>query len=271
MGDWMSGDVVANGIRIHYYRTGGQKPPLVLSHGFSDSGLCWTRVARALEADYDVIMPDARGHGRSEAPDDGYNAEERARDLAGLIEALGLGRAAIGGHSMGAATTLYCAALRPDLVRCAILEDGGFRSTSPTGGGFNAARMAETQQRAREQRAMSREALIARCRAQSPTWHEDELGPWADAKIQLSEKAIGWPLGAEKMSWQEALAKVSCPILLITADIDKGSSVTPETAELARSILPSLQVVHLAGAGHNVRRERFDGYVAAVREFLAKN
>jgi hypothetical protein len=57
MSNWFSGDVDANGVRIHYYRTGGEKPPLVLSHGATDSGRCWTRVARDLESDYDVIMP----------------------------------------------------------------------------------------------------------------------------------------------------------------------------------------------------------------------
>ena len=60
--------MIANGIRLHYYRTGdGTKPAVVLCHGFSDSGLCWTPVARQLEADYDVIMLDARGHGLSES------------------------------------------------------------------------------------------------------------------------------------------------------------------------------------------------------------
>ena len=73
MATWQSGDVTVNGLRLHYTRTGGAKPPVVLAHGFSDDGLCWTPVAEALEADYDVIMVDARGHGRSEAPEQGYN------------------------------------------------------------------------------------------------------------------------------------------------------------------------------------------------------
>src|SRR5438105_6683569 len=102
MPEWFSGDVDANGIRIHYYRTGGDKPPLVLAHGATDSGLCWTRVARDLESDYDVIMPDARGHGMSEAPDGGYTSADHAADLAGVIRGLGLERPAVAGHSMGA-------------------------------------------------------------------------------------------------------------------------------------------------------------------------
>ena len=79
---WTEGDVLTNGIRMHYYRTGGDKPALVLAHGFSDNGLCWTPVARVLQADYDVIMIDARGHGKSEAPDGDYDPITMATDLA---------------------------------------------------------------------------------------------------------------------------------------------------------------------------------------------
>jgi N-formylmaleamate deformylase len=269
MTGWSQDDVTANGIRLHYYRTSGNKPALVLSHGFSDSGLCWPRVARALEGDYDIVMYDARGHGLSEAPDEGYTAMERADDLAGLIQALKLDKPVIMGHSMGAATTLYCSAMHPDLMRAAVLEDGGMRSSQP-GRGFDPARAATIQQRAREQREMSKAALIARCRKESPTWDEIELEPWAEAKRQLSPKAIGRPIGTETLSWQDTLARVVCPMLLITADTSRGSSVTPETAEEAQRILPSLKVVNITGAGHNVRREQFDAYVAAVRTFLGR-
>ena len=62
MSSWTSNTVDANGITLHYWRTGGDKPPLVLCHGITDNGLCWTRAARALEARFDVIMLDAHGH-----------------------------------------------------------------------------------------------------------------------------------------------------------------------------------------------------------------
>ena len=125
MSDWFSDDVTANGLRIHYSRTGGDRPPLVLSHGATDSGLCWTRVARDLASDY-VILPDARGHGLSDAPDSGYSSADRAADLAGFIDALGLQRPAVGGHSMGAATTLRFIADHPEVASCAVLEDPPF-------------------------------------------------------------------------------------------------------------------------------------------------
>lgn len=68
MSNWITGICQVNGINIHYLRTGGDKPPGVLLHGLMTSGVCWTPVARALESNYDVIMPDARGHGNSSAP-----------------------------------------------------------------------------------------------------------------------------------------------------------------------------------------------------------
>jgi pimeloyl-ACP methyl ester carboxylesterase len=107
MPEWFSGDVVANGVRIHYSRTGGDKPPLVLSHGATDSGLCWTRVARALESDYDVILSDARGHGPVRC------AAERVREQRSCSRPGSLYRRA--------GTTLRLVADYPDLASCAIL------------------------------------------------------------------------------------------------------------------------------------------------------
>ena len=271
--EWFSGDVVANGIKIHYYRTGGgDKPPVVLSHGATDNGLCWTRLTRALEADYDVIMPDARGHGLSDAPEEGYTAAERAADLAGFIEALRLERPAVGGHSMGAGTTLRLVADYPDIARCAILEDPGFRSGAPDQPDQAAmeARRARMRQSAIEFKALGSEGIIARGREQHPDWAEEEFGPWADSKLQVSERFGLAPRFPERPDWRELLPRVRCPALLVTADPERGAIVTPESAAEAQRLLPGLKVVRLPGAGHNVRREQFDAYLQAVRAFLAE-
>src|SRR6266849_10721643 len=70
---WSEGDVFANGIRLHYYRTDGDKPALLLLHGFNEYGLTWLRVAKELEQDYNIIMLDARGHGRSDGIASGFS------------------------------------------------------------------------------------------------------------------------------------------------------------------------------------------------------
>src|SRR3546814_1164263 len=55
---WTTGICQTNGVKIHYARTGGAKPPLVLLHGLTGNGACWTPLARAFEHEYDVLMPD---------------------------------------------------------------------------------------------------------------------------------------------------------------------------------------------------------------------
>jgi pimeloyl-ACP methyl ester carboxylesterase len=187
MGQWQSGDVTANGIEIHYTRTGGSGTPLVLNHGATDNGLCWTPVAKALEADHDVVMPDARGHGLSGAPADGYGTAERAADLAGLIEALGLDRPIVGGHSMGAGTALRFAADYPDRLRGAILEDPGFRAADAP------ARPGGPRQMVLQHKERTRDELIGQARQAHPAWGEEELGPWADSKLQVSANFANAP------------------------------------------------------------------------------
>lgn len=271
MTEWQSRDVVANGIKVHYHRTGGGGPALVLNHGATDNGLCWIRLARELEGEYDVIMPDARGHGLSEAPDGGYDSATRAADLAAFIRALGLEKPAVGGHSMGAMTTFYLAATYPDLPRCAILEDPVFRTETVVPSEEERRERAERQRReAEERRAMTREQIIARGRERNPAWDEVEFGPWADAKQQVSPKfSMGGSVRpTEQTGWRNLVPKIACPTLLVTGDPGRGAIVTPEAAAEAARLNANLRVVRLPGAGHNIRREQFDGFLQAVRDFL---
>lgn len=268
MSNWAENSVIANGIKIHYHRTGGHMPPLVLVHGYSDNGLCWIRLAKALEETYDLIMPDARGHGLSEAPETGYATEDMAADLAGLIEALEMDRPAVLGHSMGASTAATWAAQYPQQVRVVLLEDPPWfdeqrmqqrASTVPTPEKRRAEIMARN--------AKSREELVASCRHDQPTWDEIEFGPWADAKRQLSPN-LAERYAAPRRPWQEIAAEIAHPTLLITADNSAGALVTPEIAAQAAGLNPRIQTVHIAGAGHSIRREQFDRYRQAVTQFL---
>jgi N-formylmaleamate deformylase len=272
MSEWFSGEVIAHGIKIHYWRTGGEGPPVVLSHGITDNGLCWTRLARALEDVYDVIMPDARGHGFSDAPDEGYAPGDQAADLAGLIQALGLEepKPILVGHSMGAATTAAAAADYPELVRCAILEDPPWMAdalaVSPQ---EQAARAEEWRADLVERKSQTREEIMAYCRAQQPTWAEVECGPWADSKLQVNFNVLKM-LTLPRTPWQGVVRRIACPVLLITADPALGAIVTPEVAREAAGLCRNVEVVHIPGAGHNIRREQFEKYVGAVTAFLAE-
>jgi pimeloyl-ACP methyl ester carboxylesterase len=128
MTNWVTGLCETNGTSIHYLRTGGSKPPLVLLHGLTGSGACWIPLARGLEGEYDVLMPDARGHGNSGTPLSGYRYEDYAGDVVGLIQGLGLTAPVLLGHSMGGLIAAVVASQFATAVRGVVWADPTFLS-----------------------------------------------------------------------------------------------------------------------------------------------
>src|SRR5262245_64312631 len=116
MTTWIRGVCETNGIGIHYLRTGGAKPAVVLLHGLMGNGACWTPLARALEGEFDVVMPDARGHGASSAPHHGYRYDDHASDLMDLICSLALPRPVLLGHSMGGMSAAVASSRGPGII-----------------------------------------------------------------------------------------------------------------------------------------------------------
>lgn len=266
---WLAGNIQANGINLHYYRTGGDKAPVVFAHGLTDNGLCWAPLVRMLEADYDCIMVDARGHGWSSAPTSGYTNADHAADYAALIQTLGLAQPAIVGHSMGGGTSAQLAASYPGLVRGTVLEDPPWR---PQGGGASPEERRAMAEQWRSDvianRTKSLEQLIAGVRQRSPLWSAAELDQWAPSKQQVSPQALDYAL-FPSTPWWEIIGQITCPTLLVIADASMGAIVNEATAAQATALNPKVEVAHIAGAGHNIRREQFDAYVAVVRKFLA--
>jgi N-formylmaleamate deformylase len=269
MSKWHADKVAANGLQFYYTRTGGDKPPVVLAHGFSDDGLCWTPVAEALEAEYDLIMVDARGHGRSDAPEQGYTPSTMAADLAGVINALGLHKPAVLGHSMGGSTAMALGGLYPDLPGAILIEDSAARNLMTGNNAESQARLQQWRERILDLQSKSHAELLEHARKATPTWSEAELSPWADAKLRFNLNALNRPETAE-LDWDQILRSITCPALLLYADPERGGGVTKERAEEMKALVPQLQVVHIPGAGHNIRREQFALYMDAVRTFLAQ-
>lgn len=267
---WQQQDVKVRGVSFHYTRTGnGSKPAMVLAHGFSDSGLCWLPFAQDMEKDYDVILPDARGHGLSARVelDQHFDA---ASDLAGLIKKLGVAPVILGGHSMGANTSARLAARYGSLVKALILEDPGWHEFKPS------RRPKVVQQTPNpwfewllNLEGVALEEVMAKCRADSPSWADIELEPWAESKLQMDRNFV---LGRHfrRTNWAKVIQAIACPTLLLIAETSKGAIVTPEVAAQAAALNPHIQVVKVDGPGHNIRRENYPGFKRAVQDFLAK-
>jgi pimeloyl-ACP methyl ester carboxylesterase len=100
-----------------YVRRGGKGPAVLLLHGFGDTGDMWVPLADALVKDHTVIVPDLRGMGLSSHPEGGYEKVAQARDLAGILDQLGLQQVALVTHDIGNMVGYAFAALFPQRVK----------------------------------------------------------------------------------------------------------------------------------------------------------
>lgn len=261
MAGWTTGTCEVNGIDVHYLRTGGDKPPVVLLHGCMLSGACWTPLARALEEDYDVVMPDARGHGKSGAPDNGYLYHDLAADVEGLIDGLGLAAPVVLGHSMGGMTAALVASRNPNRLRGLVLADPPFL----------------TPQRQREvyesdivdqhRRILNRpkKDFLAEMRKRHSRRSHEVINLFVQARFQTCVRAfeVLTPLYPD---YTQLINALNVPSLLVVGDT--GSIVTLEMAtELAR-LNQRLEVVQIAEAGHAVPYDQPEHFSTIVQTFL---
>lgn len=266
MTHWTAGNIQANGINIHYVQTGHTgKPPLLLLHGITGNGLCWSRVASSLEDDYDVLMLDARGHGQSSDVETGFSLSLLAADVAEFIHALDLHKPLLYGHSMGAITAAQVAATYPELVRAIILEDPPLMNKQAS----EASSRPENWQWIMDIKALSHDELMRRASIMNPHWGQEELLPWIESKEQFRTEALSYVSTIIDTPWQDIIAHIQCPILLITADPVSEAIVTPQIAQEVSQLAKLCEVIHISGAGHNIHRDRFEETLAAVRAFCA--
>jgi pimeloyl-ACP methyl ester carboxylesterase len=118
-----------------------------------------------------------------------------------------------------------------------------------------------------ELKRKTREELLADERTRSPGWSQDELEPWADAKLRLSFNVLSRGLDPAP-DWKAALPNIACPALLITGDPARGAIVTPETAAALKQLVPQLQIANIPASGHSIRRDQPARYLEVVRGFL---
>ena len=117
--------MTVNGVALAVREWPGKGPALVCVHGLTANHSCWASMADALAPDFRLIGYDLRGRGESGKPESGYSLEHHCKDLLGLLDAFGLRKAVIMGHSLGAHIGLRFAALHPARVSKLVLVDGG--------------------------------------------------------------------------------------------------------------------------------------------------
>jgi pimeloyl-ACP methyl ester carboxylesterase len=260
MTNWIRGICQANGINIHYRRTGGRKPALIALHGLTGSGACWTPLARALEADYDVVMPDARGHGESSAPPDGYLYRDHAGDVLGLIETLGLAAPILLGHSMGGMTAAVAAAQAGTAIRGVILADPTFLSPE------RQREVHESDVIAQHRRLLSstRNEVLAQARLRHPHRSSELIELISDARLRTPICAFD-VLTPPNLEYRVLVSAICVPALLVIAD---NGVVSFETARELQKLNQRLRYEQIPDAGHGLPYDQPDRFAAVVRSFL---
>lgn len=126
------GDKTAEGVALHYVSVGGEGTglktssiPVVLVHGIAGSTLLWQANLSAIGARHKVFAVDLPGHGRSGTPGGRYDIGLFTRSLLGFLDACGLEKVVLAGHSLGGHVCLKLALERPERVAKLVLIDSG--------------------------------------------------------------------------------------------------------------------------------------------------
>lgn len=259
-GHWLSGSFQRDGVDLHYVRTGGSKPPLVLLHGLTANGACWSPLARALEDRFDVVMPDARAHGNSSAPLNGYRYDDHAMDAIALIQQLCLNAPAVLGHSMGGMTAAVVASRMAQDIRSVILVDPTFLSPQRQ----REVRDSDVADVHRRTLSLDKAAVLAELQARHPHRSSEIVELLAKARLQTRMSAFA-VLTPPNPDYQQVVREIQVPILLIIAD---AGVVSLDTARELQSLNPRISIEQIDDAGHGIPFDQPQRFEAAVRSCL---
>ena len=244
-------------------------PPLVLVHGIGSRAESWWPVLGPLAERFHVYAVDLRGHGGSGKPGAGYLLDDYAADLGALLDALGLERPFVLGHSLGAMTTMLWAVQQPGRAARIVLEDPPLRTEPAILDAFDGWMQLN---------AAPPEAVAAWYQSEHPDWSWEECRRRAEsitsthpavfAELRAaSEEALAQP-GPGRDPRLDALAAIDAPTLLVRGDPDLGSMVGPDDVAEIAAAAPQVVVRRIPGTGHSIHREQPEAFVREVVGFL---
>lgn len=260
--------------RFHYLSWNSEqteKGSVVLLHGITSSAQSWIRVGPALAGRYRVYALDQRGHGDSVKPEQGtYSLKHTADDAAAFIEALGLEKPILIGHSWGGATALVLASgggsgkAVPAITKL-ILEDPAHNIGGGEGNPEDRS-IAFTRDIGRPANELRTEITVT-----SPGWTQADIEGKIDALHKVSREAVVnvFAEAGQQGELLPLLGKIAASTLLLRADPAQGSTLDETAWERAKWYLSEQsRAVQIDGAAHNIHRSKFDEFMKAVDEFL---
>jgi len=256
-------EIEVNGVRT-YYEERGSGTPLVLVHGLGGSTELWKHVAGPLAEDFRVVMYDLRGSGLSAVPPGPYSLEELAADLDGVIEALGLGRVLLMGHSMSGALVLAYAAAHPEKVLGVV--GVGAPSEIPDAGRDGMRARAETV----EAQGIGAVAETVATNGMAPSFREAHPDAFqAFIRLIESNSPAGYAALCRVVADLDVtadLGHISAPVLLVAGD--KDAVAPPAASEKTAAAIPNARYVQLEDCAHILPWEKPGALLEVARPFL---
>jgi len=258
----------AEPIELRAWEWPGEAPAALLLHGIGNYARYWDFFADAIAGRLRLIATDARGHGESGKPTNGYSPQDFVVDAIAVLDALAINRALIVGHSMGGTHAIRIAATHPERVERLVVVDAG---PEPMPEGSERARRLSLQ---RPERFEYADEALAYLRRTSPGYSEEVYANrmrWlfredaGDVVWRSSRGALASIMSsASRGDLWEALGKIQCPVLVV-----RGTRSNVLSADVAQRMITTLahgRLIELA-AGHNVALERPTELAQAVLEF----
>ncbi|MFD9890756.1 alpha/beta fold hydrolase [Amycolatopsis sp. NPDC059027] len=252
-----------NGINLEYDER-GEGEPILLVHGHPFDRSMWRPQLAHFGARHRVLAPDLRGYGASTVVPGKTPLDVFAKDLAALLDHLGIERVVLGGLSMGGQIVLEFHRLFPGRVRALVLADTSAEAETPDG------------VRARDEMAdrllregMSGYAEEVRYRMVSrdnPETAELVAGMMRAAPPEGAAAALRGR--AERPSYVDMLATVRVPALVVVGEQDEFTPLAD--ARLLHDRIPGARLLVVPGAAHMPNLERPDVFNSALEELLAE-
>ncbi len=256
-------DTVAlpTGVRLHYAERGPRDGEAVLFlHGFTDSWFSFSEVLPLLPVGWRAIAPDQRGHGESDRPDT-YALHDFAADAVALLDALGIERATLVGHSMGSFIARAVALHAPSRAARLVLVGGGARA-----GGAAIGELGEIVQGLGDPVPLDVIREFQAGTAHNPlpeVFLEGVIAESAKLPARVWREALaGLVAGAPAL----AAGRISCPTLVLWGDHD-GVFTRHDQDELLGAI-PGSRLRVYPDTGHALHWEQPDGFVADLEAFV---
>jgi pimeloyl-ACP methyl ester carboxylesterase len=255
-----------------YVERVGSGDPVLLLHGFGASSYSWRRVIPTLAERHSVIA-DLNGFGWTQRPDtsEAYTIEGQARMVIGLLDALGIERVQVVGHSYGGGLALWLAATRPQRIRSLVLVDGTLPSyASERRNVFASIRPAVS---ASIRTVFLRRSFIRRALERSffdRRLVTDELVEAYRARLRVEGATRAYQGLTAPSDGPDAhidLARISQPALLVWGLQD--TLLSPVYAKEAADQLPDSRFVGIDRCGHVPAEEQPDALLEAMMPFLA--